>query len=120
MMSALMSAISVQLLATLGISISLVYMILMDAKAIYQALRKGELVLFGITCMVFGKDKKYNNKYKKRLQDPALIAAQLQQGGGTTKRLIFIRHGEFDKDTRRGSVEPATCRIARNKHSNSK
>ena len=90
----IVSAISVQLLATLGISISLVYMILMDAKAIYQALRKGELVLFGITCMVFGKDKKYNNKYKKRLQDPALIAAQLQQGGGTTKRLIFIRHGE--------------------------
>ena len=93
MMSALMSAISVQLLATLGISISLVYMILMDAKAIYQALRKGELVLFGITCMVFGKDKKYNNKYKKVTPDPDRIAAQVQQGG-TKKRLIFIRHGE--------------------------
>ena len=89
----IVSAISVQLLATLGISISLVYMILMDAKAIYQALRKGELVLFVITRMVFGKDKKYNNKYKKVTPDPDRTAAQVQQGG-TKKRLIFIRHGE--------------------------
>ena len=88
----IMSAMSMQLLATLGISISLVYMILMDAKAIYQALRKGELVLFGIACMIFGKDKKYNSKYKK-LPDPDLITAQLNRGG-TTKRIIFIRHGE--------------------------
>ena len=33
--SSMLSAISMQLLATLGISISLVYMILMDAKAMY-------------------------------------------------------------------------------------
>ena len=71
------AALSMQLLATVGISISLVSMILMDARAVYQALRKGELVLFGIVCMVIGKDKSKNSKYKK-LPDPDRLAIDVR------------------------------------------